>query len=104
MFYTVYMKQREMIDMPIVVKRSGREEPFDKAKLKKTVTAAGDEIRHPLNESDINVLTDSVIRSFGGREKITSKEVYEALIDRMRAQGFDDIAEAYIHFANNSWI
>lgn len=90
--------------MLTVIKRSGKEEPFDSSKLKKTVIAAGEEIKHPFNESDINMLTGLVARCFDGRNKVTSKEVYNALIDCLRSEGFEDVAEAYINFADNSWI
>lgn len=90
--------------MLTVIKRSGKEEPFDKSKLKKTITAAGDEIRRPLNESDINVLTELVMHRLEALETVRSKDVYEALIAAMRQEGFKDVAEAYIHFANNHWI
>lgn len=90
--------------MITVIKRSGKEELFDRAKLKKTITAAGEEIRKPLNESDINNLTNDVVLRLSDQEKVTSKEVYNALIACMHASGFDRLADAYAHFADNAWL
>lgn len=90
--------------MLTVIKRSGKEEPFDPEKLKKTIIAADNDSVEPMNESDLKFIMSRVLERLEGREKITSREVYELLVGCMREQKFDFLADAYINFADNHWI
>lgn len=89
--------------MLTVIKRSGKEEAFSIEKIKNSVAAASDELRRPLSSSDLQNLAGDIQKKLVGKEKITSRELYETVIFTMREQGFSELTDAYVGSKSNSW-
>lgn len=82
--------------MAMVIKRSGRQEAFDVQKIKNTLGTASDELGRPMSHSDIKLVVTPVLNFVTGRETVSSREIYDELIQSLRACGFHDLADAYM--------
>lgn len=81
--------------MLTVIKRSGKEELFNIEKIKNSAAAASDELRQPLSSGDIQNLAVGVQKQLTGKEKISTKELFEIVVNTMRKEGFSELADAY---------
>ena len=81
--------------MAMVIKRSGKLEPFDEKKIKNTLATASDEVGTPLSLGDIKCIIEPVLTAVKGSDRIASKEIYDLLIKRLGELGFWELAKAY---------
>lgn len=82
--------------MLMVIKRSGKEEAFEPEKIKSTLAAASDELKKPLATSDINIIASELNKRLEGKEKITSKALFELLVGTLRREGYIELANSYV--------
>jgi transcriptional repressor NrdR len=80
----------------MVVKRDGRREPFDRAKVLGGVTRACG--KRPISMEAMDALVDDVERDLrqGGAQEVTSAAIGESVMERLRS--LDDVA--YVRFAS----
>lgn len=80
----------------MVVKRDGRREPFDRAKVLSGVTRACG--KRPISMEAMDALVDDVERDLrqGGAQEVVSAAIGEFVMERLR--GLDDVA--YVRFAS----
>lgn len=80
----------------MVVKRDGRREPFDRAKVRAGVVRACG--KRPVSMDAVEALVDDVEREVRqqGAEEVASAKVGDLVMDRLR--GLDDVA--YVRFAS----
>ena len=80
----------------IVVKRSGKREPFDRAKLERAVAIATR--KRGLDEARIDRMISGIVRQLesSGESEVTAAEIGESVMDALRA--LDDVA--YVRFAS----
>lgn len=85
--------------MLTVIKRSGKEEPFNIDKIKFTLGSASDEIKEPLTSGDINLigrmLLDKIDDLKTPDNKIKAEQVYEALLETLKENFFHSLEKAY---------
>jgi transcriptional repressor NrdR len=81
---------------PLVIKRDGRREPFDRDKLIRNIRKAAD--KRPLPVGDIERLVDDIEQDLiqGGRSEVPSKSIGDMAMDRLLK--LDRIA--YVRFAS----
>jgi len=92
-------KTFERVDVghtPLVIKRDGRREPFDRDKLIRNIRKAAD--KRPLPVGDIERLVDDIEQDLiqSGRPEIPSKSIGDMAMDRLLK--LDRIA--YVRFAS----
>jgi len=82
--------------MPVVVKRDGRREAFDRAKLAKGLKRAA--AKRPVSVEVLERIAEEVERdiSEGGEREVPSKEIGEAVLPRLRE--IDEVS--YVRFAS----
>jgi len=82
--------------MPVVVKRDGRREPFDRTKLEKGLKRAA--AKRPVSVEELERIAEEVERelSEGGEREIPSQEIGEAVLPRLRQ--LDEVS--YVRFAS----
>jgi len=82
--------------MPVVVKRDGRREPSDRAKLEKGLKRAA--AKRPVSIEALQQIAEEVERelSEGGERELPSKEIGEAVLPRLRS--IDEVS--YVRFAS----
>ncbi len=87
-----------------VIKRSGKEVDFNISNVETSIISAGDDIGNPLSTGDIKNITKDLLKLVEGKDKITTKQIYEYIIISLRNMGFNDVADSYIKFAGNYWV
>jgi transcriptional repressor NrdR len=92
--FTTYERVEEML--PLVVKKDGRREPFDRHKILGGLMRACE--KRPVGLQDLETLIDKLERELGGigEKEITSQAIGERAMVYLRA--LDDIA--YVRFAS----
>jgi transcriptional repressor NrdR len=92
--FTTYEKLEEML--PMVVKKDGRREPFDREKIVSGIRKACQ--KRPVESARIEEFVDSLESYFQelGRKEIESSEIGEMVISRLRE--WDEVA--YVRFAS----
>ncbi|MBW2618514.1 MAG: transcriptional repressor NrdR, partial [Deltaproteobacteria bacterium] len=80
--FTTYEKVEEVL--PMIVKRDGRREPFDRAKIEGGIIRACQ--KRPVSVDKINEFVDSLETYFQelGRREIPSHEIGERVIDKLK--------------------
>jgi transcriptional repressor NrdR len=92
--FTTYERIEDAL--PVVVKRDGRREPFDRDKLKRGLERAV--AKRPVAMPDLERLAEAVERDLcdGAEREIDSSEIGEAVLPRLRA--LDEVA--YVRYAS----
>lgn len=80
-----------------VEKRSKKIQDFNKGKIVTSITNASDEVNKPLNESDIDIVTNAVYQEIikNNNEVVTSEYIFQAIYNELKNMGFKDVAESY---------
>lgn len=78
-----------------VIKRDGRKQDFDKNKIKVSIMRASDDAKVPFNTSDIENITDSVVKVIGERVEIKVMEIHEITLKTLKDFGFNKTAELF---------
>lgn len=86
-----------------VTKRSGEKEPFDAVKIQNVLALASDGIRQPMGGGEIRNIAEAVSRKLSSEGSVTSRDVYECVVETLRERGYARVAEAYINDAGNFW-
>ncbi|MHA1569997.1 MAG: transcriptional regulator NrdR [Alphaproteobacteria bacterium] len=92
--FTTYERIEEML--PLVIKKDGRREPFDRQKILSGVRRACEKL--PISADEIEDLVSQVERHFAdkGDKEVHSNEIGEMVIGRLR--GMHPVA--YVRFAS----
>lgn len=92
--YTTYERVEEV--SPMVIKKDGRRENFQRWKLRQGLTKAIH--KRPISIEQIEALIDDIEKSLfnAGRQEVTSREIGEAVIERLKK--LDEVA--YVRFAS----
>jgi len=92
--FTTYEKLEEVL--PMVVKKDGRREPFDREKIARGIRMACQ--KRPVSVTSVDEFVDSLELYFQelGRKEVDSSEVGEKVIGRLRE--WDEVA--YVRFAS----
>jgi transcriptional repressor NrdR len=92
--FTTYEKVEEI--HPVVIKKDGRREPFQRAKIAEGIQRACQ--KRPISVEDIEEFIDSLEQSFqdSGRKEIATSEIGERVMARLHE--WDDVA--YVRFAS----
>jgi transcriptional repressor NrdR len=92
--YTTYERVEQIL--PMVLKRDGRREPFDRVKLLQGIRRAV--VKRPVDAEAVEAIVDSLERTLleSGDREITSQALGEAILARLK--DLDPVA--YIRFAS----
>jgi transcriptional repressor NrdR len=92
--YTTYERVEQIL--PMVLKRDGRREPFDRVKLMQGIRRAV--VKRPVDAEAVEAIVDSLERTLleSGDREITSQALGEAILARLK--DLDPVA--YIRFAS----
>lgn len=92
--FTTYEKVEEVL--PMVIKRDGRREPFDRRKILSGLTLACR--KRPVSMDDINDFVDQLETYFQelGRREVPADDIGEQVMNRLKE--WDDVA--YVRFAS----
>ncbi len=92
--YTTYERIEDA--MPVVIKRDGRREPFDRNKIERGLQHAV--AKRPVSQDEVKRLAEDVEREVGelGVTEINSQEIGERVLPRLRV--LDQVA--YVRFAS----
>jgi transcriptional repressor NrdR len=92
--FTTYERIEEI--MPVVVKKDGRREPFDRKKILEGLTRACQ--KRPVSAAQVEALVSEIERQVQelGEKEVQSRVIGEALMRRLRA--FDPVA--FVRFAS----
>lgn len=92
--YTTYERVEEVL--PLVVKKDGRREPFDRMKILAGLRRASE--KRPVSSEAIEQLVDSVERELveTGEKELPSSQIGERIMDKLRE--LDQVA--YVRFAS----
>lgn len=80
-----------------VIKRNGRLQEFDINKIKISIMRTSDDLKEPLNSSDIDNVTQSIediIKTYN-QDSIKAQEIHRIVVEELRKYGFQHIAQAY---------
>lgn len=86
--------------MLTVIKRSGREEPFDREKIYKCLAVTSDEAGLPLTEGDLQQIICEVESVLQGREKVYHYQISAVVAGVLYTWGFVKLAGAYRGFVD----
>jgi transcriptional repressor NrdR len=80
-----------------VLKRTGSVQPFDIQKLKYSISNASDDIKQPLNSSDIHYVLNSIVEAFKDENLniIESKKLRAMVINKLKDIGYIAVANNY---------
>jgi transcriptional repressor NrdR len=92
--FTTY--ERADVSLPMVVKKDGRREPFDRAKIVGGLARACE--KRPVSVDTIEAVTDQIERVLqdGGEKEVPSSRIGEAVMDALHELD----AVAYVRFAS----
>lgn len=80
-----------------VIKRNGRLQEFDINKIKISIMRTSDDLKEPLNSSDIDNVTQSIediIKTYN-QDSIKAQDIHRIVVEELRKYEFSHIAEAY---------
>ncbi len=82
-----------------VIKRDSRLQEFDLEKIKRTLRNASDDINQPMNQGDLNSISDEIEKRIfrDYKDTVPSAEIRNIINDTLRGFGFSKIAESYIN-------
>lgn len=87
-----------------VLKKDGRVELLDKEKIKISILSSISDSKELLNESDVEVLVDDIVKRISGLRSeygnTSSYEIIGVIIDILKRDGFDDIINKYVGLYN----
>lgn len=83
----------------IVIKRDGREVPFDKGKIKKAIESAFNACGTPQTDSTYTVLSDSVCECLSQKPHV--EEIQDCVEKVLMQNGFTNVARAYIIYRSD---
>lgn len=80
-----------------VLKRNGSVQLFDAEKLKYSISNASDDIKQPLNSSDIHYVLNSIVESLekGNLNIIESITLRSMVINKLKSIGYITVANNY---------
>jgi transcriptional repressor NrdR len=80
-----------------ILKRTGSVQPFDIQKLKYSISNASDDIKQPLNSSDIHYVLNSIVEAFKDENLniIESKKLRAMVINKLKDIGYIAVANNY---------
>ena len=83
-----------------VRKKNGSIQDFDISKIRLTLERVSDEQGMPFTGSDLRMLTESIHEEIEKMQKeiVSSAEIHEIVVERLKIFGFTQIAEAYDSF------
>ncbi|WP_343009899.1 ATP cone domain-containing protein [Clostridium celatum] len=85
-----------------IIKKDGRIQDLEVEKIKNSIWGASKDSNTIINESDLKILTNRVIKivtEIRGRDGITSSyEVQAIIIESLDKDGFKRIANAYLRY------
>jgi transcriptional repressor NrdR len=90
--FTTYERVEE--SLPVVVKKDGRREPFDRLKLLRGLRAAC--TKRPVPLGDLEKLAELIERELEAGKEVPSQDIGELVLPKLRA--LDDVA--YVRFAS----
>jgi transcriptional repressor NrdR len=92
--FTTY--ERVELTLPMVVKKDGHREPFDRQKVQKSLTIACN--KRPVATDTIEAEAESIERTFGesGEREVSSVAIGEQVMERLKR--LDEVA--YVRFAS----
>jgi ribonucleoside-triphosphate reductase len=100
-YATKIQKQNKGVHFLIktVVKRNGKEVPFDLARIKTAIKKA-DSSTDTINISDrdIDLVTNMAVEYFEDNTKVSVEEIQDAVEDSLIAAGFTQTAKNYIRY------
>ena len=82
-----------------VIKRDGREVPFDKGKIKEAIKSAFNACGTPQTDSTYQVLSDSVCEYLSTKPHV--EEIQDAVEKVLMSNGFTSVAKAYIIYRSD---
>ena len=85
-----------------VIKKDGRVQPLEKSKIKVSILNAAADTEVILNEADINLIVDDVVKNIEHLRSqygnTSSFEINGSVIDILKREGFSEIINKYIGF------
>ena len=84
-----------------VIKKDGRIQSFDISKVRSSILGASIDSNTIINESDLKIVSNRVVKVLNSREEngITSTyEIFAVIIDSLNKYRFKDIASAYLGY------
>ena len=85
-----------------VIKKDGRIQELSGDKIKTSILSATNSARALLNESDINILVEDIIKTLESTRKedgITSSyEIIGVVIEMLKRDGFSDVIDKYVSY------
>lgn len=79
----------------IVTKRDGRKQEFDENKIKISIMRASDDSKEPFNTSDIENVTESIVKAIGDRKEMLVLEIHETVLKVLLEYGFSKTAKVF---------
>lgn len=86
-----------------VLKRNGNLQDFDLEKIRTTLICTADDLKEPLNESDIHNLLTEINKAINTKYKdpISHKDIHNTVILTLKEMGFLDMSVAYDKFQSS---
>ena len=80
-----------------IIKKDGRLQDFEINKISHSISSASDDIGQPLNEADVNNISENVETTIKKirTDNTSSYEVFAVVLDILRKEGFNPLANAY---------
>lgn len=85
----------------IIIKKSGKEEEFSADKLLCSISAASDEVKKPLNESDLKVFLANFQKILEGKTSISTCQIEIIVFGLLYEMGCTEILENYAAYSRN---
>lgn len=89
--------------MLTVIKRSGQREVYQPEKITQTLAAASDDLKRPLNQSDLKYIARRITELLEGKEEVPSRDIYTCLVGVLYTEGYPQLAAAYVGYDRNPW-
>lgn len=81
-----------------IIKKSGKKEDFSPEKLSRSIAAASDDAKQPLNESDLKMLLAEFRQIVSGKDLMTTQQVDVIVNGLLYSKGYFDILEKYVSY------
>lgn len=83
-----------------VLKRDGTVQTFDLDKIKSTLICTSNDIKQPLNESDLHNILNGIKKNIDNsfEAQISYKDIHNIVISNLEDIGFNNMARAYDEF------
>lgn len=87
-----------------VIKRDGRIQDFNIDKILITLVKVSDEIAEPFTESDINNLSEDIVKSIKAKaiDTIGVNSIQDVVIEQLEKLGFNKAAKHYSEYRKES--